>query len=98
MTSYIILAEVLSFLSVHGPDGKQEIDINVAEISSIRTPREDAESHFAPGTHCLIFMTAGTVISTRESCLQIIRKIAAHEYTIPKEDGPKEDKPKAKEE
>jgi hypothetical protein len=72
----LLLAEI-QFVFVHGPDG-QEININVAEISSIRQPRENSESHFAKGTNCLVFMTNGKFIATTELCLDIIKQIADH--------------------
>ena len=68
----------LSLITVHGPDGDQEITINVAEITSIRQPREGAQGHFAPGTNCLIYMTNGNFIATNETCLEVIHLIATH--------------------
>jgi uncharacterized protein YlzI (FlbEa/FlbD family) len=60
---------------VHAPDG-QEVQVNVAEISSIKKPREDAEEHFAEGTRCILTMTNGKFIFTTETCLEITKKIA----------------------
>jgi uncharacterized protein YlzI (FlbEa/FlbD family) len=67
------LAAVL-FIVVHAPDG-QEITLNVAEISSIKKPRE-VDGHFAKGTNCLLTMTNGKFFLTTESCLDIVKKIA----------------------
>lgn len=71
------LAAVLYLIHVHGPDGKQEIEINVTEITSIRQPREKSADHFADGTNCLVYMTNGQFVSTHEPCLEIINKISA---------------------
>jgi hypothetical protein len=74
----VFLDLALDLLYVHGPDGLQEIEINVAEISSIREPREGAQGHFAPGTACLIYMTSGQFIPVHESCPEIIRLLIRH--------------------
>jgi hypothetical protein len=65
-------------ISVHAPDG-QEISINIAEISSIRRPREGAEEHFAAGTMCVLTMTNGKFIFTTEPCFDIIKMISQFE-------------------
>jgi hypothetical protein len=64
-------------IHVHGPDNEQEIEINVAEISSIRQPREGSEGHFSEGVRCLVYMTNGKFISTAETCRELVKKIAA---------------------
>lgn len=64
-------------LHVHGPDGKQEIEVNVDQISSIRQPRHDSSYHFSEGVRCLLFMTSGSFIATAETCKEIVDKIAA---------------------
>jgi hypothetical protein len=71
----IVLADI-QLLLVLGPGG-QEIRINIAEISSIRQVREGSNGHFAPGVRCLIFIDNGRFIATAESCLEIVRMIAA---------------------
>jgi uncharacterized protein YlzI (FlbEa/FlbD family) len=62
------------FIIVHAPDG-QEVQINVAEISSIRRPR-DADGHFADGANCILTMGNGKFNLTTETCLEVINKIA----------------------
>jgi len=70
---------ILYLIHVHGPDGKQEVEINVHEISSIRQPREDSAAHFAPGVRCLIYMTNGQFVPTSETCREIVKLIAKFE-------------------
>jgi hypothetical protein len=67
----------LLFILVHGPDG-QEIELNIAEISSIRQPRS-AEDHFNKDVHCLIFMTNGKFVGVEETCGDVIGLIATTE-------------------
>jgi hypothetical protein len=72
-------AVLLQLISVHGPTG-QEIDLNIAEISSIRRPeayKDEPGEHFAKGVKCIIIMANGKIISTMETCAEIIQKIAA---------------------
>jgi hypothetical protein len=69
------LLAAVHFITVHAPNG-QEITINVAEISSIRQPRE-AEGHFENGVQCLLIMTNGKLNGVVEPCLDVIRGIAA---------------------
>jgi hypothetical protein len=80
--SYFIAAHTVYLIHVHGPTG-QDIEVNVIEISSIREPREDAQSHFATGTKCLIYMTSGQFISTAETCEDIVKKIAVLDQPVP---------------
>jgi uncharacterized protein YlzI (FlbEa/FlbD family) len=69
-----IFAAVL-FIIVHSPGDHQEVQLNAAEISSIRKPR-DADGHFAEGTNCVLTMTNGKFFLTEESCLEVIEEIA----------------------
>jgi hypothetical protein len=65
----------LLLIHVHGPDGVQEIEVNVMEISSIRQVREGAEGHFAIGTNCVVYMTNGRFVATHEPCIDVIKMI-----------------------
>jgi uncharacterized protein YlzI (FlbEa/FlbD family) len=65
---------VVVFITIHAPDG-QEVELNAAEISSIRRPRE-ADGHFAKGARCLLTMTNGKFFITTETCLEVVNKIA----------------------
>jgi len=76
--AFVLVA--LHFITVHAPDG-QEMELNIAEISSIRKPQEQAtdQSHFAKGTNCIMVMTNGKFIGTTETCTEVIKRIAASE-------------------
>ena len=74
---------VLLLILVHGPDG-QEIELNVAEVSSLRQPRESTEGHVDKDVHCLIFMTNGKFVGTGESCEEVIKLIVSVEKESPK--------------
>ena len=71
----ILFVLYLNLIYVHGPDG-QEIEINVHEVSSIRMPREGSEGHFAKNVECLVYMTNGKFIATKETCLDIRKQIS----------------------
>ena len=61
-------ALALQLILLTGPD-HQPIEVNPEAITSIRPPR--VSDHFAPGTHCLVFMTDGKLITAVETCEQI---------------------------
>jgi hypothetical protein len=67
MDSVILLASVL--LHVTGPNG-QRIDINPAQVTSVREPRKDGD-HLVKGTKCLIYMANGHFITTVEDCATV---------------------------
>ena len=79
---------ILRLISVHGPDG-QPIEVNVDEISTIRTPREfgAAEQHFGKTVRCALVMTNGKFVPTRETCSEILTLIGIDPVT-PNEDEP----------
>jgi hypothetical protein len=66
------LAAVL-FIIVHSPDG-QDVQLNIAEISSIRRPG-GSEGHFAKGSNCILTMSNGKFYLTTETCKDVIKKI-----------------------
>ena len=68
---------IIYLIHVHGPDDKQEIEVNVAEISSLRMPRADSGYHFAEGVRCLVYMNSGQFIATHETCHDVVKKIDA---------------------
>ena len=53
----------------------QRIDINAAEVTSVREPHDFTAGHFAEGTHCLIGMTNGKFIGVMENCDQVRRAL-----------------------
>jgi hypothetical protein len=65
---------VVLFIIVHAPDG-QEVQLNVAEVSSIRRPG-GSEGHFAKNSKCILTMSNGKFYLTTESCGEIIKMIA----------------------
>jgi len=70
----LALLAAVHFIVLHGPDG-QEITINIAEISSIRQPRE-TEGHFNAQVRCLLLMTNGHMNGVVEPCIEVIKLIA----------------------
>jgi hypothetical protein len=63
----------LHLIFVHGPDN-QAIELNIAEISSIREPRK-SEGHFHQDVKCLVIMTNGKFIGVIEPCPAVLEKI-----------------------
>jgi len=62
----------LHLITVHAPNG-DEMQLNSAEISSIRQPRDsETISHFGPNVHCVVVMSNGRFIGTVEDCSIII--------------------------
>ena len=57
----------LHLIVLHGPNN-QFFEINVDEISSVRSPRLDANRHFPHGTRCVITMTNGKFNAVAETC------------------------------
>jgi hypothetical protein len=66
--TYALFAAAL--ITLTGPGG-QVIDINPAEIVSLREPRGDG--HFDKDVHCLIHTADGKFITVIETC-QIVRE------------------------
>jgi hypothetical protein len=69
-----VLLALLHLIVVHGPDN-QTIELNVNEISSIREIRDVEEAHYAKDANCIVFMTNGKFIGTREECVEVVRKV-----------------------
>ena len=66
------LFALLSLITVHAGNG-DDMQLNTAEISSIRQPRDITEGHWGPNIHCIIVMSNGKFIGTLEDCATIIR-------------------------
>jgi len=60
------------FVYLHAPDG-YAIDVNIAEISSVRDPRE---GHWLSTVHCVLVMTNKSFITTKEDCQEIEQMIS----------------------
>ena len=64
---------ILQLIELHGPNG-QRIEVNVAQISSIRgtgvlsTPHK---GHFHSDVHCILTMTNGNFNAVTETCEQV---------------------------
>jgi len=67
----IILALHIHFIDVHGPDN-QLIKLNAEEISSVREVRDTEEGHFGKDVECIVFMSNGKFVGTRETCPKIL--------------------------
>lgn len=66
---------VLRLILLHGPTG-HEINLNIADISSIRRPHGyEEQEHHNKKTKCVVVMSNGNFISTLEECEEVIDKI-----------------------
>ena len=61
-------ALVLQLILLTGPD-HQPIEINPGAVINIRPPR--VTDHFAPGAHCLVFMSDGRPVIVTETCERV---------------------------
>lgn len=68
MTGEIVLALVLHFLHVTGPEG-QSIDIAVDQIVSLRERHESTPVH--EEVQCLIHTSDGKFVAVRETCKEV---------------------------
>lgn len=65
------LLATIELVALHGADG-QSVWVNVAEITSIRSPlSSDLDQHFARGVHCVVVTSNGKFVATRESCDEV---------------------------
>lgn len=65
----------IALVELHTPNGRL-IEINPAEVSSLRTPLDiGGHHHLAPGTHCVIVMSNGGFIAVAEDCADVERKL-----------------------
>ena len=53
-----------------GPTG-QRIDVNPAEVTSIREPQPANRTYLAKGINCLIGMSNGKFIAVRDGCSEV---------------------------
>lgn len=66
----LILATLLGFLALHGPDGSR-VFVSPKSIASLREPV--GKGRFPPGTRCVITESHGGSIAVRESCDEVLR-------------------------
>jgi hypothetical protein len=72
----ILLLAAITLVELHGPTG-QRIEINAAEISSLREPADISRDHYhwAKGTRCIIVMSNGRYIAVVEDCMTVAEKL-----------------------
>jgi hypothetical protein len=73
LTLSLVVAIVLVQFS--GPSGTR-IDINPAEVTSVRDPHAMPGQHYSRGTGCIIVMANGKFISVNEDCSSVRMKIS----------------------
>ena len=61
-------ALVLQLILLTGPD-HQPIEVNPKAVTNLRPPR--GTDHFAPGAHCLVFLSDGKPLIVMETCDQV---------------------------
>jgi hypothetical protein len=66
----------VAMIQLTGPDD-QRIDINPAEIVSIRSPR--STEHFAKGVRCIINTVDGKFVAVIEDCGTILKRVTKEE-------------------
>jgi len=69
---------VIELLVLHNPEGR-EIDINPAEITSLRetAPDDTPGKDLAPGIRCVVGLTDGKYASVVETCQSIRKSITS---------------------
>jgi hypothetical protein len=75
--SFAIVVAIV-FVQLTGPDGRQRIDVNPNEITSLREPRAAIGAHFAKGTGCVIATTSGKLTAVHEHCDEVRKRIVGH--------------------
>jgi hypothetical protein len=70
-----LIIVAIALVQLTGPDGRQRIDMNPNEITSIREPRKTIGEHFAKGTHCVIATTSGKLTAVHENCETVRKEI-----------------------
>jgi hypothetical protein len=68
----VLVAILLAQLT--GPGG-QRIDINTADVTSVRDIHGEIEGHYAKGTSCIVVMSNGKFIAVREDCDTVRNKL-----------------------
>jgi hypothetical protein len=80
MYAAAFLLVAITLVELHGPTG-QNIEINTAEISSLREPVDLSRDHhhWAKGIRCIIVMSNGKYIAVIEDCQTVAQKLTSHE-------------------
>jgi hypothetical protein len=61
-------------VALTGPTG-QRIEVNPAEVTSVREVRPDNKSFLAEGVHCVLGIVNGRFIAVHENCDVVSRKL-----------------------
>ena len=68
----------VTLVELHGPGG-QPLDINPAEVSSVRAPLNGGNrAHWGPDTRCVLVMSNGRFNAVTESCETVLEKLRGH--------------------
>ena len=72
----IVLAGLFAVFLVplHGLEG-QTIWVSPRKVVSVRTPRDMAENHYAPGVQCVLEMTNGTRVVVVDPCKDVLEAL-----------------------
>lgn len=70
-----LIIVAIALVQLTGPNGRQRIDINPAEVTSIRDSHDAREGHLAKGTKCVVVMTSGKFVAVSESCEEVRKRI-----------------------
>jgi hypothetical protein len=68
----------LTLIELSAPDGRP-LDINPAEVSSVRQPMDMHHGHWAAGTRCVLVMTNGRMNAVAEPCNVVEQKLIGHQ-------------------
>ena len=71
--SVLVVTAALLLIQIHGA-GNEDISINIEEISSIRQVLKGS-TDMHENIRCVIVMSNGRTIGTREPCIEVIRQI-----------------------
>jgi hypothetical protein len=74
------MIEVVAILLVafNGPAG-QRIDVNPAEVTSVREPSVANKTYFAEGVRCLIGLVNGRFVAVADNCMEVRQKLRGGE-------------------
>lgn len=64
----------IALVQFTGPGG-QRVDVNPAEVTSVREPRAVNKQHLAAETNCVLFMADGGFIAVAEQCDTVRQKL-----------------------
>jgi hypothetical protein len=71
-----MLLVAIALVTLAGPDG-QRIDVNPAEVVSVREPRESQAEHFDPSIKCVLQTADGKLIAVVTDCATVRQRLGA---------------------